>query len=464
MSLLNQQDYTDWKNNSKWEASVNNLDKNTYYYNIFEDNYYYPKYTEIETTNFNVAQSYGMKPGFRVDPIADKVTGVVTYYIDGDVNTTITDASLIQQITDAFNQEIDAYKKTLPGYNKEKKQKEWDSKEKAWFNSIADGWDYDTYKTDFKFSAKEINKTLFVIPDQRKVGFLDDDGYFVKVSNNSPGVPDGVWEVLKQRVAEYKTKKNETIKEAKKKEAEKLNKDNSKPDELEKKNIEEQPGENKKELKDNIKEENDANKKEVEDNKPKLVIKIPKPFAMGYFIIDLSALLKGLLGLLSALALGLLMSKLADLLKAALSPTLNTNTKISASDMNKALNSINLSDVLNEVLDEENILKANTLVSNSGLTNDLMESKTPTETFYDTISRVDDSGTFSNSNVDVDLNTNIPSESKNIMNKNNKKREIYTMNKRNRKDLLDSPEANDRLNNNNTNKRTVYNKNYGRYW
>ena len=246
MSLLNQQDYTDWKNNSKWEASVNNLDKNTYYYNIFEDNYYYPKYTEIETTNFNVAQSYGMKPGFRVDPIADKVTGVVTYYIDGDVNTTITDASLIQQITDAFNQEIDAYKKTLPGYNKEKKQKEWDSKEKAWFNSIADGWDYDTYKTDFKFSAKEINKTLFVIPDQRKVGFLDDDGYFVKVSNNSPGVPDGVWEVLKQRVAEYKTKKNETIKEAKKKEAEKLNKDNSKPDELEKKNIEEQPGENKK--------------------------------------------------------------------------------------------------------------------------------------------------------------------------------------------------------------------------
>lgn len=348
--------------------------------------------------------------------------------------------------------------------NTKNKQKEWFNvyeKKACTENEVL----YDDSKTQYTFDFNDLKRTIFIDPVKR-IAFIFNDSYTIlPLDKNTPGAPSGVFTLLKQKIDDYKKKSDDEKKKIKDKELEKLNKDNSKPSEIETKTIEEQPNNpNSKELKENIKEETDKNKKDVQENKPKLVIKIPKPYAMGYFIIDLSSLLSGLLGLLSGFALGLLMSKLADLMKSSLSFDMNNKNKINTSKINSALNSINLSNVINEVLNEENILKLNKTLKDNSITSDLTLSKTPSEEFFDTRSNVDDTGNYINDNVSVTPEINIISDERININKLNKKREIFTMNKRGRIDLLDSKEVNERLNNNSTNKKTIYNKNYGRYW
>ena len=66
------------------------------------------------------------------------------------------------------------------------------------------------------------------------------------------------------------------------------------PDEIKKENVEKLP--ERKEMKKKIEDDKNKNKQTVEQSKPKFILKIPKPFALGYFIIDIGALLKSLLG------------------------------------------------------------------------------------------------------------------------------------------------------------------------
>ena len=201
-----------------------------------------------------------------------------------------------------------------------------------------------------------------------------------------------------------------------------------------------------KELKKNIKKEDDKNNKAVTKAKSRLIIKIPKPFALGYFIIDLSALLKWLLGaalaLLSALVLGLIMSKIADLMGKLMSDLIGSKGSIDQNDINDGIGSIDIKSVVEEAINEEKLMSLNN--SNGSLS---------------TTSEIDSTGTYSNDSVVVpSISTNEPK-----MNKKNNNKEAYSFNKRNRKDLLDSTEANNRLNNSGTNKRIIDNPNYGKY-
>jgi hypothetical protein len=286
---------------------------------------------------------------------------------------------------------------------------DYENSEQSKWNKIEDyyikSYKWEDWKTTFTLYHAGVNKTLIANGKAKKILILDYNGQSINIDYKSNDIPEGAKDMLKKNIDAYKSKHDEEVKSIKQKEAEKLNKDKAKPNELEKKNIEDTP--NNKPLKDNLKQEKDINKKQILDNKPKLVIKIPKPFAMGYFIINLSALLSGLLGILSSFLLGLIMYKIADLLKSALSYAMNSKSKINASEINKALNSINLSNVIQEAIDEENIMNLNTTLKNAGLTSDLSVSKTPSEIFYDTTSNLDSSGTYANDNVDVVLEKTI---------------------------------------------------------
>lgn len=232
-----------------------------------------------------------------------------------------------------------------------------------------------------------------------------------------------------------------------------------KVDEFKKQNIEDIPDD--KDLKDKIEKDKDKNKKAVDKAKPKLIIKIPKPFVMGYFIIDIGAFLKGLLGkllsMLSGLLMGLLMAKLAELLGDLLEKLASEKGNISTSDMTNALNSINMTDVMTELIDQENLMELNKMLSDSGITT----GSTTGEIIFNLQNEIDSTGTYSNDNITIEGETKntIPTPTK----KNNKN-EIYSFNKRGRSDLLDSDEANDRLTNNSSSRRTINNPNYGKYW
>lgn len=459
--LLNLKDYIDYKNWINFEPVVDNLgDGLVYYYSSVSDNYYYEKQVEFTTDNLNIAQNYNNKPGSYVE--YNEKTKL--YEIEAFENTVVTNPITIQRITEEYNKLFESYKKMLEETKPEYKQKKWFDEYEKKACSVNDII-YDDTKTQYTFDFDGLKRTIFIDPVKRMAFIFDDTWKLYQLDKKTPNVPGGVFSLLKQKIDQYKKKLDDDKKKIKDKELEKLNKDNSKPNEIETKKIEEQPDNpNNKKLKENIKEENDKNKKEVEENKPKLVIKIPKPFAMGYFIIDLSALLAGLLGILSSFALGLLMSKLADLLKSLLSYDMTSKSKINASKINNALNSINLSEVINEVLDEENVMKLNKTLKESDITSDLNPSKTPSEQFFDTRSNMDDTGNYINDDVSITTDLKITPNEKTNINKLNQKREIFTMNRRGRIDLLNSTEANERLNNNSTNKKTVYNKNYGRYW
>lgn len=121
----------------------------------------------------------------------------------------------------------------------------------------------------------------------------------------------------------------------------------------------------KKELQKKIKKESDGNKKIVEKAKPKMVIKIPKPFAKGYFIIDLSNILKMLAGALSSKLLGMLMNKIGKKLERDLSFDLMTKPKINTSDITNAISGLDLASLIEETLLEEEMLLLNSALDNS---------------------------------------------------------------------------------------------------
>jgi len=107
-----------------------------------------------------------------------------------------------------------------------------------------------------------------------------------------------------------------------------------------------------KETKKEIQEDTNANNEKVSEAKPKLIIKIPKPFALGYWIIDLSKLLgkllKGILAAVTALLLGLIASLLASLLQ----KLLDAGKNISQSDIDSELNKMDMEALLNQAQSE----------------------------------------------------------------------------------------------------------------
>ena len=192
-----------------------------------------------------------------------------------------------------------------------------------------------------------------------------------------------------------------------------------------------------KETKKEMQEDTNKNTEEVSEAKPKLIIKIPKPFALGYWIIDLSELLgkllAGILAAVTALLLGLIASLLAKLLQ----KLLDAGKNISQSDIDSALNDMDMEALLNEAQLEYNKQQA------------------------DLNSEIELTGTNANDpNADKvnDLYDKANSNKKNISNKNK-----YSIDKRNRKDVLDSDAVNEREGSNNRNLKLMKNPNYGVY-
>lgn len=232
-----------------------------------------------------------------------------------------------------------------------------------------------------------------------------------------------------------------------------------KTDEIKKEHIETLP--DSKDLKEKLDKDKEKNKKQVEEAIPKLIIKIPKPFAMGYFIIDIGAFLKGLLGgllaMLSALLIGLLMAKLAELLGELLANIAAQKGNLSTTDITNSLNSINMNDVMTSLIDQENLMSLNKMLSDSGITT----GSTTSEIIFNLQNQIDTSETYSNDNVTIqsDIQPIVP-----IINKKENPKDFYSINRRGRSDLLNSDEVKQRLSGNNTHRRSVYNPNYGKYW
>lgn len=192
-----------------------------------------------------------------------------------------------------------------------------------------------------------------------------------------------------------------------------------------------------KQTKKELKETENTNNKNVQESKPKLVIKIPKPFALGYWIIDLSKLLRNLLEGLAAAVVALILSKIAQLLtnfiQSKIDDGISANS-ISQSDIDKALNNMDINSLIKESQNEYN--KQQKINLNSSV---------------DT-SAISDDGTI----TDVYNKSNV--NKKNISNKDR-----YTINKRNRKDVLESEKVKERNSSNNRNIKLVKNPNYGVY-
>jgi len=447
MSLLNLQDYSDFSNSRPYGFEVNDIINNvTYYYAMhFEDDYYYSvSYEKIYNTTST--QIIGIR-----DTIGEDSNG--TPFINKYKEVKVTDLNLIQQITDDFNKQIDNYKKAhakKESDNKGEAQKAYDSGlKKAYNEKTSYGYDYDTDVTTFTFKHGELVYPVFANANVKKLLVYRYPGYdeFYPKEDSPNLSSQDVWNVLSDRISKLKEKTDENMKSLKEKELKKTGAD-VKPNEISKENIENIPNKN---LQSEIKKSNDDNKKVVEDSKPKFVIKIAKPLAKGYFIIDLGAMLKGLLGMLSAFAMGLLMSKLSSILAGLLSSMLNSKNTINTSAVNSAVNSINVPGLIQETLDDENVLKLNTIISQNK-TND-----------FNTTSMLDSTGTYGNDVVDVKLDVTTDSNNINKFIKKNNEKEFYSMNKRGRLDLLNSLAANNRLNNNQTNKKLTYNPNYGKY-
>ena len=192
-----------------------------------------------------------------------------------------------------------------------------------------------------------------------------------------------------------------------------------------------------KETKKEIQEDTNANNEEVSEAKPKLIIKIPKPFALGYWIIDLSKLLgkllKGILAAVSAILLGLIASLLSNLLQ----KLLDAGKNISQSDIDNALNGMDMNALLNQAQSEY----------------DKQQTDLNSE-----IELTSTNANDPNANKINDLYDKSSKNKKNVSNKNK-----YSINKRNRKDILESDIVDERNGSNNRNNKLVKNPNYGVY-
>jgi len=185
-----------------------------------------------------------------------------------------------------------------------------------------------------------------------------------------------------------------------------------------------------------MQEKTETNNKVASESKPKLVIKIPKPFGKGYWIINLSKLLGKLLAGLAAALLALVLAKLASLLADLFQKILDGGKKeLSQSDIDGAINDIDVNNVITE--------------SETEYSNLLL---------LQTNSIVDPTLTTDNSDKITDVYSKPNKNKKNISNKNK-----YTIDRRNREDILDSEAVKERNGSNNKNIKTVRNPNYGTY-
>jgi hypothetical protein len=191
----------------------------------------------------------------------------------------------------------------------------------------------------------------------------------------------------------------------------------------------------KKELEETANNNNDI----VQDAKPKIIIKIPKPFALGYIIIDLSKLLGNLFKGLAAGVISLVLSKIGDNLFEFLQDKLN-NGDVSKNDIDAALKKLDINKLIIESENEYNQKLNLNLNLNSQLDITGVDANNP------------------NANKVVDIYSKGNTDRKNIANKNK-----YTINKRNRKDVLDSDIVNERNSTKNRNIKFVKNPNYGTY-
>ena len=173
----------------------------------------------------------------------------------------------------------------------------------------------------------------------------------------------------------------------------------------------------------------------VEESKPKIIIKIPKPFGKGYIIIDLSKLLGNLLKGLTTAVISLVLAKIADALFELLQDKLD-NGNVSQDDIESSLKKLDINKL---IIDSENEYNQQ-LNLNSQLDVTGVNANNP------------------NANEVVDIYSKGNTNRKNIANKNK-----YTINKRNRKDVLDSDIVNERNSTNNRNIKFVKNLNYGTY-
>lgn len=204
----------------------------------------------------------------------------------------------------------------------------------------------------------------------------------------------------------------------------------------------------------------------IENAKTNFTIKIPKASARGYFHLDLGNFLKGLTGRLSSFALGLLMSKITSNLSDLLSSNLDEDNSISASKIESNLNSIDLSSLIKETVEEENLMKTNSIIDSvttisgtpisavSGNTNDIL---------YNTSSNLNENGIYIDNSLNIKLNTNLDSDNITNIKIKNKDKEIYSVNQRNREDLLKSSSVEERLNSVQSAQEIIYNPNYGKF-
>jgi len=190
-----------------------------------------------------------------------------------------------------------------------------------------------------------------------------------------------------------------------------------------------------KKSKKDMRKKSEENDKVASEAKPKLVIKIPKPFALGYWIIDLSKLLgnlvKGLLAAVTALLLAAISALLAELLQ----KILDSGADISQSDIDNGLNSMDMNALIDE--SQKEYERQQKLLSDS---------------------LIDPNIKGKGDGKVVDLYGSANKNKKNIS-----KKKKYTIDRRNRKDILDSDVVNERNGSNNKNIKTVKNPNYGTY-
>ena len=172
------------------------------------------------------------------------------------------------------------------------------------------------------------------------------------------------------------------------------------------------------------------NNKEISKSQSKLIIKIPKPFALGYIIIDLSTMLGNLVKGLAAAVIALLLAKIANILTDLLAKTFNKGD-VSQNDIDSALNETDMNSLITESIHDYNTLSLYNL----------------------------------NSSLDANVSDKIITDE--YIKVNNKKKKTsqvkYSIDKRNRKDILDSSIVNEREGSNNKNIKTVKNQNYGIY-
>lgn len=172
-----------------------------------------------------------------------------------------------------------------------------------------------------------------------------------------------------------------------------------------------------------------SNDKDILKAKPKLVIRVPKPFTTDYFEIDLSSIIGGLIAGLSAAATSLLMSKLSDLLYKSMESIINKGAEISMDAIKDALHDMDISSIVKDLQKGE---------THSGITYTVVTIEQPHDDIED-----------------------IYASPVNKVNRTKKSK--YTIDNRDRVDILQSSKVAERYTSKNEGSSVVINPNYGAY-